>query len=176
MGYAGGTTEAPTYHAIGDHAEVIQIEYDPRRITYAELLDQFWRGHDPFTPVPSGQYRSMILYHNEEQRRLALESRERVEAGAGRPVLTQILPFDRFHRAEPYHQKYFVRLVPPLEMEFRRMYPSAKDFADSTALARVNGHLGGYGTIEALSREIGLYGLSEAGQRLLMSLAYPPIR
>lgn len=115
----------------------------------------------------------MILYHNEEQKRLALESLMRAEAAAGHPALTEIRPFDRFHRAEPYHQKYYVRLVPPLEMEFRRIYPDPKDFADCTALARVNGHLGGYGTLEMLQREIGLYGLSEAGRRLLTAIAYP---
>lgn len=166
----------PTYQTIGDHAEAIQIEYDPRRLTYAGLLEQFWKGHNPFVAAGSGQYRSMILYHNEEQRQMALESKRRVEAVAGRPALTEILPFHRFHRAEPYHQKYYVRLVLPLDVEFRRMYPDPKGFADSTALARVNGHLGGYGTLEALRREIRLYGLSEAGQRLLLSIAYPPPR
>jgi len=174
VGYAGGTTDSPTYQSIGDHAETIQIDYDPRRLTYAELLDHFWHGHDPFTPAPSGQYRSIIFYHTEEQRRLAMESKQRLEAAAGRPVLTRIMPFERFYRAEPYHQKYYVRLVPPIEMEFRRMYPDPTSFTDSTALARVNGHVGGYGTIETFTKEIAQYGLSEAGQRLLKAIAYPP--
>jgi methionine-S-sulfoxide reductase len=90
VGYAGGTTENPTYHNLGGHSETIQIEYDPTRISYQELLDVFWAGHAPTQPAWSRQYASLIFYHDEEQRRLAQASKERYEAQCDCQVYTEI--------------------------------------------------------------------------------------
>lgn len=116
-GYAGGHKKNPTYEEVvtgtTGHAETIQVTYDSSRITYAELLDVFWRQIDPTDPTgqfadKGGQYRTVIFYHTEEQRRLAEESKEALDA-SGKfedPIVTEILPFSNFYKAEEYHQDY----------------------------------------------------------------------
>lgn len=108
VGYAGGTSPDPTYHRLGDHAETIEIDYDPSVIDYDELLDVFWRSHDPRPPAYSTQYRSAVFFRTEEERRAAQASKSRVETALG-PVHTAIEPLVRFHRAEDYHQKYYAK-------------------------------------------------------------------
>jgi peptide-methionine (S)-S-oxide reductase len=106
VGYAGGTTVDPTYKTMGDHTETLQVDFDPSRISYGELLDVFWTSHRPTSPPLSRQYMSAILFHNEEQRRAAEESRDRMAKTFGN-VYTRIAPFERFYLAEEYHQKYY---------------------------------------------------------------------
>lgn len=117
-GYAGGTKENPTYEEVCTgrigHAEVVQIEYDPEKLSYEKLLDMFWKAHDPTTLNRQGadigtQYRSIILYHNETQRTAAERSKQQAEA-SGRfsdPIVTEIKPLTAFYRAEEYHQDYY---------------------------------------------------------------------
>jgi len=117
VGYTGGHDKDPTYEEVSSgitgHTESIEILYDPSLITYSELLDVFWRNIDPTTPnqqfVDVGtQYRSAIFYHNEEQRRLAEESKIKLEKSGkfDRPIVTEIKPAAIFYKAEEYHQKY----------------------------------------------------------------------
>jgi methionine-S-sulfoxide reductase len=153
VGYTGGSRENPTYRALGDHAESIEIDYDPGVISYRELLEIFWKSHDPTAPPWSRQYMSAIFYHNEEQKKLAVESMERQEAGTHRKIYTEIVPAARFYPAESYHQKYYLRQRPDLVNEFRTIYP-AETFVDSTAAARVNGFLAGYGSYAALKADL----------------------
>ena len=118
VGYTGGRTKKPTYKEVctdtTGHAEAILIEFDPSRVDYEQLLDLFWRIHDPTTsnrqgPDIGSQYRSAIFFHSEEQKTKATDSRDRLEAGGrlGRPIVTEITPASDFFRAEEYHQKYF---------------------------------------------------------------------
>ena len=167
VGYAGGQKDNPTYHSLGDHSETIQIDYDPTRITYTELLDVFWSSHSPTARSWSQQYASLVFYHDEEQKRLAEESRDRLAAELGRPIYTEIVPFDRFYLAEDYHQKYQLRSVKAILSEYQAIYPDPGDFVNSTAVARVNGHLGGHGTLAQLEAEIDDLGLSLAAQEVL---------
>jgi len=171
VGYAGGSSTNPTYSDLGDHSETIQIDYDPAQISYQELLDVFWSSHSPTTRPWSRQYASLIFYHNQEQKRLAEASRDRQAAGLGSPIYTEIVPFIKFHLAETYHQKYRLQQVPALLREFRAIYPQDDEFVDSTAVARVNGYLGGYGTLAALQAGIDDLGLSPAVQQKLLELA-----
>lgn len=115
-GYAGGTVPNPDYRAVctgtTGHAEVIRITFDPARVTYRELLDLFWRAHDPTTPNRQGadvgtQYRSLILCANDDQRREAEASKKAVQAEFDRPVVTEIAPLAAFYPAEPHHQDYY---------------------------------------------------------------------
>ncbi len=119
-GYSGGTVPNPTYKSVvsGEtgHAEVIQVTYDPGVISYRELLDVFWHSHDPTTLNRQGadvgtQYRSVILYHDEEQKRLAEEVKAKLDASGefGDPIVTQIAAFSEFYRAEESHQDFFAR-------------------------------------------------------------------
>src|SRR3982751_4028470 len=117
VGYEGGTLENPTYRAVctdrTGHAEVVQVEYDPEKVSYERLLDEFWRIHNPTTlnrqgPDVGTQYRSVIFFHDDEQRAAALASKEALQASGRfpRPIVTQIVPASTFYRAEEYHQRY----------------------------------------------------------------------
>ncbi|MBZ5637637.1 MAG: peptide-methionine (S)-S-oxide reductase MsrA [Acidobacteriia bacterium] len=118
VGYTGGHTKNPTYEEVSGggtgHAESVRIVYDPLKIDYARLLDVFWHNIDPTTPDAEfcdhgHQYRSAIFFHDESQRRLAEESKRRVEA-SGRlpgPVVTEVVPATEFYPAEEYHQGYY---------------------------------------------------------------------
>ena len=170
VGYAGGTAKDPTYYNLGDHSETIQIDYDPTRVSYAELLDVFWNSHSPTSRPWSRQYMSIIFYHNDEQKRLAMETRDREAARTDAEIFTEIVPFSEFYLAEDYHQKYRLQQVPELMQDFEDMYPDAGDFVNSTAAARVNGYLGGHGTFEGLQAEIDSLGLSPAGREKLMDI------
>jgi methionine-S-sulfoxide reductase len=117
-GYTGGHTENPTYEEVSSgrtgHAEAVEVQYDPSRITYAKLLDVFWHNIDPttrdrqFVDIGS-QYRTAIFYHNEEQRRLAEESKRTLDVSGrfGKPIVTEIVPAGKFYPAEEYHQDYY---------------------------------------------------------------------
>jgi len=170
VGYAGGTTVNPTYHNLGDHTETVQMDYDPAAISYEELLELFWDSHDPAAPSWSRQYMSLLFYHNDEQRSLAVASKERQEAELGRPVLTLLVPFSEFYLAEDYHQKYRLRQEEDLMREFNAFYAEAQDFIDSTAAARINGYLAGHGTFEALREHLDSFGLSPDGEARLLEL------
>ncbi len=117
VGYMGGHTQDPTYGDVctgtTGHAETVQVTFDPSKISYDKLLETFWNKHDPTTKNRQGpdvgeQYRSIIFYHSEEQKRLAIASKEKLEA-SGRyadPVVTEIIPAPKFYPAEEYHQQY----------------------------------------------------------------------
>jgi methionine-S-sulfoxide reductase len=167
VGYAGGTKANPTYYDLGDHSETIQIDYGPAQISYADLLDLFWASHSPASRPTSRQYMSIIFYHDEAQKALAEESREREAARLGRQVFTEIVPASGFTAAEEYHQKYTLQQQHEIMSEFRAIYPDG-GWVDSTAVARANGYLGGNGSLDRLQAELSDLGLSpEAGQRLL---------
>ena len=117
-GYSGGTLKNPNYEDVSTgmtgHAEAIQVTYDSSVITYPELLEVFWKTHDPTTKNRQGadvgtQYRSVIFYHNDEQRKLAEEYKKKLDASEafGSPIVTQIVPFTEFYRAEDYHQNFY---------------------------------------------------------------------
>ena len=118
VGYAGGTLANPTYEQVCSgrtgHAEVVQVEYDPERIGYEQLLEVFWASHDPTQrnrqgPDVGTQYRSAIFAHDAEQARAAEAAKAELEAAGRhrRPIVTEIVPFAGFYRAEAYHQQYF---------------------------------------------------------------------
>jgi peptide-methionine (S)-S-oxide reductase len=115
-GFAGGHTANPTYEEVctgtTGHAEVTQIEFDPAKISYAKLLDVFWQAHDPTTLNRQGadegtQYRSIILYHGEQQKLVAEKSKQEAQRNFKHPIVTEIVPFTKFYPAEEYHQGYY---------------------------------------------------------------------
>ncbi len=171
VGYAGGTKDNPTYTSLGDHTETIRIEYDPSVISYRDLLDVFWYGHRPTSRPLSHQYMSIIFYHDEEQRRLAEASRDKLKAETGLEIFTQTIPAAGFYPAEDYHQKYYLRQLNELANEFIAIYPEIGDFVRSTAVARANGYAGGYGTQETLKEEIDSLGLSPRGIAIISDIA-----
>jgi peptide-methionine (S)-S-oxide reductase len=117
VGYLGGTMQNPTYRDVCSgrtgHAEVVEVTYDPARLTYDDLLTVFWENHDPTTlnrqgPDVGEQYRSAIFYHDDEQKAAAEASKaERDRSGKyRRPIVTEITPASTFYEAEDYHQQY----------------------------------------------------------------------
>ncbi len=121
VGYMGGVTENPTYEDVcggrTGHAETVEVTYDPAVISYEDLLNVFWELHDPTTvnrqgPDIGDQYRSVIFYYNDEQKMLALSSKEELEKSGkyDREIVTQIVPATIFNLAEEYHQQYLAKM------------------------------------------------------------------
>ena len=117
-GYIGGKLPNPTYEEVctdkTGHAEAVEVEYDPDEISYMDLLDVFWSNHNPTTLNRQGpdigiQYRSVIFYHNKEQKEIVEKSKQVLEQSGKyeRPIVTEIIPAPLFYKAEEYHQKYF---------------------------------------------------------------------
>jgi peptide-methionine (S)-S-oxide reductase len=118
VGYAGGSFKDPTYKDVCSgktgHAEVVQVEYDPSRVSYEELLRVFWNIHDPTTlnrqgPDIGTQYRSAVFFHNPEQEAAATVAKQKLQSGGRyqKSIVTEITPASEFYRAEDYHQQYF---------------------------------------------------------------------
>ena len=160
VGYSGGTKRNPTYHDLGDHTETIQLDFDPGQISYKELLAIFWESHSPGSRPWSRQYQAAVFFHDDAQKRLALETRDQTAARLKGEVFTRILPAGEFYLAEDYHQKYFLRRDPVLLQELTRIYPNPRDLAASTAAARLNGYVAGYGNRAGLEAELKRLGLS----------------
>ena len=121
VGYAGGRTENPTYKDVcytdTGHVEVVEVTYDPGRVSYEELLNVFWSNHDPTQvnrqgPDVGEQYRSVVFAHDEEQKELAAKTKEELNKSGQfqRPVATGIEDAPEFYRAEEYHQRYYDKM------------------------------------------------------------------
>lgn len=134
-GYTGGDQQNPTYQQVSaggtGHTEAVEILYDPEKISYAELLDVFWRNIDPLTADRQfcdvgNQYRTGIFFHNDEQKRLAEQSKQALTASNrfAKPIVTEILPAREFYPAEDYHQDYYQKN--PLRYKFYR-YQCGRD-------------------------------------------------
>jgi peptide-methionine (S)-S-oxide reductase len=141
-GYSGGRIGDPTYKEVCSgltgHAEVIQITYDPSRVSYKDLLEVFWQVHDPTTKDRQGndvgsQYRSVIYYHSEDQKALAEKYKKELDASGAfdKPIVTEISPFTKFYKAESYHQNYYksntsqpycTMVVRPKVEKFRKVF------------------------------------------------------
>jgi peptide-methionine (S)-S-oxide reductase len=120
VGYMGGTMKDPTYEDVctdrTGHAEVVQVDFDPRQVSYEQLLGVFWKNHDPTTlnrqgPDVGTQYRSAVFYHDEGQRQAAEAVKQRLQQSGAfrRPMVTEIAPAAEFYRAEEYHQQYLAK-------------------------------------------------------------------
>jgi peptide-methionine (S)-S-oxide reductase len=114
---------------------------------------------------------SAIFYHDDIQQKLALETKAIEESRRNKKIQTEILPFDKFYLAEDYHQKYQLRQRQQLMTEFQAMYSRNIDFVNSTAAARVNGYVGGYGESEKITANIENLGLTAAGQKRLLEIS-----
>ncbi len=149
-GYAGGDVPNPTYQQVSSgstgHAEVAQITYDPSEVTFSEILEVFWKTHDPTTKNRQGadvgtQYRSIILYEDDDQKKQAEELKAKLDdSGAfNAPIVTEIVPLEKFYPAEDYHQDYYRQnsrqpycqfvIVPKLE-KFRKVFADRRKQAD----------------------------------------------
>ena len=185
-GYAGGTKENPTYKEVcrGDtgHAEVIQIEYDSKVVSYEKLLETFWEAHDPTTLNRQGadsgtQYRSIILYGSEAQKAAAEKSKAEAQKQFSKPIVTEIVPLTKFYKGEDYHQDYYranpnqpycrVVIRPKVEKFEKKLKAPARPHVPSLRPPRVA--LGAWATssISAMPRA------SQSSLRRSAAAAYP---
>lgn len=120
VGYSGGWQKNPTYQDVctdmTGHAEVVQVEFDPSVLPYEKLLDVFWQSHDPTSlnrqgPDVGNQYRSVIFCHDENQEKIATQSKENLDKSGklGKKIVTEIKPAAEFYKAEEYHQQYYAK-------------------------------------------------------------------
>ncbi|XP_063623562.1 peptide methionine sulfoxide reductase [Cydia splendana] len=158
VGYSGGTTKNPHYRSLGDHTEVIELDYDPKSVTFEDLLDMFWANHEyGLTTKLKRQYQSMILYHDEEQREAAEASHKEMTSRFGQ-LRTEIAPASTFYPAEDYHQKY--RLQGHKDL-CRSLGLDSGKLQTSHLAARLNGYLVGVGGKAQFEAELPQLGLNE---------------
>ena len=150
--------------------ETIQIDFDPERINYTQLLQVFFSSHNPTRPSTIRQYASAIFYHDEEQKRYARRAMDEAAGKYGKDVSTELLSYTNFTRAEDYHQKYYLRNTRDIMKQYKGLFPGEDAFTDSTAVARVNGYIGGNGTTDQLNREKGKLGISEEAVEALRKI------
>lgn len=144
-GYAGGSKQNPDYHSVGDHAEVVEVEYDPTLISFNRLLDVFWANHDPSQIFGQGpdvgpQYRSVIFAHDDDEALVALFSKkaEQIKLGLQSEVVTEIQPFGVFYPAEAEHQKFELRRKPQLLQLLGEI--SDEELTSSVLATKLNGY------------------------------------
>ena len=139
----------------------MQVDFDPSQISYEEVVAMVWQGHNPTRPAWSKQYMSALWYENDAQREVIEATKELQAQHYGSEIQTPVLPLETFYIAEDYHQKYSLQKVRGLMKKFNGMYPTFKDFIDSTAAARLNGFVSGQGAEALFEAEGHLYGFSK---------------
>jgi peptide-methionine (S)-S-oxide reductase len=170
VGYTGGSKADPTYTSLGDHTETTEIDFDPAVTTYAAMLKVFWAAHDPTVKCGYKQYEPVVFYQDKAQKALAEQTRAAEAKRRGVQIHTAIRPASTFYLAEDYHQKYYLTLDAVLIQEIKRHYPGVKEMIRSTAAARLNGYVAGYGDQAAMEKEIDALGLTTAGKNRLRAL------
>ncbi|USB33552.1 peptide-methionine (S)-S-oxide reductase MsrA [Paenibacillus sp. YPG26] len=156
VGYAGGTTDQPSYREMGDHSEVVQLDFDPGIVSYEDILRIFWNHHNPvnINDYKGRQYQSLVLYHNEQQRNAAGQViREMELEGRAKPD-TEVSLCVKFYPAETRHQKYYLHRYPDAVEKLSFVYPSQEELLNSTLAARLNGLAKGYANMAQIKQEI----------------------
>lgn len=158
VGYAGGSTKSPNYSSIGDHTESFQVLFDPAVISYPELLELFFEGHDPTYQSYSVQYQNAVFYENDAQLEAINAIVSKLTSG-GQKVWTRIEKLGVFTQAEDYHQKHDMRMYRGIIEEISAKLGPGWLF--STEATKINGYLGGGGTCKGLEGEVRGFGLSK---------------
>ncbi|MCJ8165085.1 peptide-methionine (S)-S-oxide reductase [Pontibacter sp. E15-1] len=166
-GYTGGTKLNPTYHTLGEHMEAVQLDFDPSQITFSQLLQRFYHQHIAARPPYKRQYSSAVFYHTPAQLRATQDFAAQHTQQAADWRYTLVMPASAFYLAEDRHQKYRLQRHKALFDAFWQMYRGWEGILHSTAAARVNGYLAGYGSREQLEKEIILLGLSPEARQML---------
>jgi len=167
VGYSGGMSDNPTYQNIGDHTESIQIDYNPEKTSYRELVEFFWDNHNPYHQPYSRQYWSIVFFHDQRQEETARAVKKELEADSGNTIITEFKKLNVFYLAEDYHQKYHLQGHLDFKEHYLAIY-SRQEFINSTAAARVNGYLAQKGKKDQLAKEINDLGLTEDLQNELL--------
>lgn len=166
VGYAGGTQPNPSYKNLGDHSEMVELEFDPVLLPLKDILRLFWQSHNPanINDYKGRQYRSLLLYRDEEQLCIIQQViRERAAQGQD-SSLTEITPYTGFTWAEDRHQKYYVKRYPDALAKLTALYPSHHELVNATLTARLNGLAKGFTNLSRVIQEIEGWAIS-AGER-----------
>ncbi len=144
----------PTYRRLGDHSEALQVDFDSTIISFERLLQEFWQEHDPCGASWSTQYKAVLFYGSEAQRRAAQASAEAVAAATGRSIMTEVVALDRFWPAEDYHQKYALRRNAELTENLLRLLGSEAELRDSVLATKLNAYCAGEIDLAGLDRQL----------------------
>lgn len=177
VGFAGGTSKAPTYRNIGDHTESIDITFDPALLSYEDLLRLFWQNHDATKDrfYKERQYISLLLYRNHTQNEQAEKIKAEQEQLLGKELQTEFQPYNIFYPAEDYHQKYFLRRFKQATKTIQQLFPDEAAFIHSTIAARLNGFVRERTTLKEIKEEIHHWGLPEE-QRVFLEQTLTDLR
>lgn len=143
VGYAGGTKPNPTYHDLGDHTEVFQVDYDPADLSYAALLTVVFENHDPSHQTRKTQYQNIVFYDSPDQKDI-FESVLETNGLDGETIETRIERLTQFYLAESYHQKYNLKAKQSLLESFEEAGYEGEELRESPAAAKLNGYAGGH--------------------------------
>lgn len=170
VGYAGGTSVDPTYRKMGDHSETVNLIFDPKVISYEQLVRLFWENHDATKDrfYKERQYISLLFYRNEAQLQTAKEIHSEYERTKGKEIQTEFQAFNHFYTAEDHHQKYFLRRFKGATESIKHLFPDEISFVRSTIAARLNGFVRERGNLPDIKEEITHWGLNEADTGLLL--------
>ncbi|TCM86632.1 peptide-methionine (S)-S-oxide reductase [Paenibacillus sp. BK033] len=171
VGFAGGTTDEPSYRSMGDHTETVELQFDPALVSYDELLELFWNNHNPYNinGYKDSQYQSLLLYRDNEQAEAFRRIKSRMEDG--KSILdTELSPFRTFYPAESRHQKYYLKRFPDAVEKLMSLYPSEEELERSTLAARLNGVAKGFLNLERLQNEMKGWPLGENERKEMLSL------
>lgn len=172
VGYAGGTSESPTYRDMGDHTETVQLAFDPHIISFEELVEIFWNSHNPLNinDYKGKQYRSLLFYSDEHQLEMIHQvSQRRIERGEVEPA-TDIMPISPFYLAEDRHQKYYLKRFPDAMRKLRHLFMTEKEIQNATLAARLNGLAKGYTNMARIVSELENWTIRRDDQQRLIEL------
>lgn len=176
VGFAGGRQPDPTYHDVGDHVEAVEVTFDPRRISYEELLEEYWSSFPTWLPPGPGRVRTVVFPRDEAQRATAERSKRDLRRRTGEPVAAGVVPDAVFWPAERLHQKFHLqRRFPELVVELAESPTGVDAFLATTAAARLNAYVSGFGDEADLAEaatELG-WDVDELRQRLKETAAAP---
>ncbi len=171
VGYAGGTTNNPTYRQMGDHSECVEIVFDPKIISLEKIVHHFWTIHKPNRSNYKGrQYLSIILCEDSSQLQLVKKIKNELEVKLGEPIQTEIASLNKFSLAEEKHQKYYLKRYSKALESLLDYYSSHDSFMNSTLVARLNGFVKGYCSLSDIKNEITSSTMAEEKKAKLTSL------
>ncbi|ARK30486.1 Peptide methionine sulfoxide reductase MsrA [Halalkalibacter krulwichiae] len=162
----------PIYRQMGDHTETIEIDFDSSVLKLEELFDIFWQSHNALkvNHYRGKQYQSMILFRNDEQAQVALASKRKWEDKLNGTIQTEIAPLITFYLAEERHQKYYLKRFPKAYFELMSYFPTFCEFVDSTLVARLNGFVREYGSLQSIKMELAEWPLRQKEKGAIESM------
>ncbi|MDD9269275.1 peptide-methionine (S)-S-oxide reductase MsrA [Paenibacillus sp. GCM10023248] len=172
VGFAGGTTDHPTYRHLGDHSEMVEMDFDSGIVSLETLLNVFWSNHNPLNinDYKGRQYRSLILFRDSTQNDVIQEVKRSIEEQGQGILDTEIAPFTVFYPAEDRHQKYYLKRYPAAVEKLRTILPTDEELTNATLAARLNGLAKGYTNLEKIINEIRTWQMSGKEQEEIIQL------